>query len=108
MSNSSGLPSQSGLNPEVTKRVAELARLALTPEEVERYSAQMAQVLGYIDQLKEVNVEGVTPLDHVLPGGLHWREDVAIKVERDETGALPVTKHAPSVVHDSFKVHGIL
>jgi len=96
------------LNSDVTRKIATLARLKLTDEEVVRYSSQMSQVLGYIEQLKEVQVTGVEPMVQALPGCTHTRPDEAHPVERDAEGHLPTTKHAPSVLHDSFKVHGIL
>ena len=49
------------------KYVAHLARLALTPEEEQRIGAQLAQVLDYIEKLKEVDVSGVEPTAHAFP-----------------------------------------
>ncbi|HZZ18020.1 MAG TPA: Asp-tRNA(Asn)/Glu-tRNA(Gln) amidotransferase subunit GatC [Opitutaceae bacterium] len=56
--------------------VANLARINLTPEEKERYSAQLNDVLAYIEQLNEVNVEGVEPTAHAFPVVNVWAEDV--------------------------------
>jgi aspartyl-tRNA(Asn)/glutamyl-tRNA(Gln) amidotransferase subunit C len=47
--------------------VAHLARLRLTPEEQERFSAQIGQVLGYVEKLKELDVTGVEPTAHAVP-----------------------------------------
>jgi aspartyl-tRNA(Asn)/glutamyl-tRNA(Gln) amidotransferase subunit C len=55
--------------------VAALARLALTPEEKARYSSQLADVLTYIAQLKEVDVRGVEPTAHAFPVVNVWAED---------------------------------
>jgi len=49
------------------KYVAHLARLALTPEEEQKIGAQLANVLGYIEKLKEVDVSGVEPTAHAFP-----------------------------------------
>ena len=49
------------------KYVAQLARLALTPEEEEKIGAQLGSVLGYIEKLKEVDVTGVEPTAHAFP-----------------------------------------
>lgn len=49
------------------KYVAHLARLALTPEEEQKIGAQLGQVLGYIEKLKEVDVSGVEPTAHAFP-----------------------------------------
>jgi aspartyl-tRNA(Asn)/glutamyl-tRNA(Gln) amidotransferase subunit C len=49
------------------KYVAHLARLSLTPEEEQKIGAQLGQVLGYIEKLKEVDVSGVEPTAHAFP-----------------------------------------
>jgi len=49
------------------KYVAHLARLALSPEEEQKIGAQLGDVLGYIEKLKEVNVSGVEPTAHAFP-----------------------------------------
>ena len=48
-------------------RLAELARLALTPEEKARFAAQVGDVIAYISQLKEVDVTGIEPTAHAYP-----------------------------------------
>ena len=55
--------------------VARLARIALTAEEKTRFSAQLTDVLTYIEQLKEVDVRGVEPTAHALPVYNVWAED---------------------------------
>ena len=47
--------------------VAHLARLSLTPDEALKYGAQLGQVLGYIEKLKEVDVTGIEPTAHAFP-----------------------------------------
>ena len=47
--------------------VAHLARLALTPAEEHELGAQLSQVLGYIEKLKEVDVTGIEPTAHPFP-----------------------------------------
>jgi aspartyl-tRNA(Asn)/glutamyl-tRNA(Gln) amidotransferase subunit C len=47
--------------------VAHLARLALTPEEAQKFGAQLGNVLGYIEKLKEVDVTGIEPTAHAFP-----------------------------------------
>jgi aspartyl-tRNA(Asn)/glutamyl-tRNA(Gln) amidotransferase subunit C len=47
--------------------VAHLARLELTAAEQEKFGAQLAHVLGYIEKLKELDVAGVEPTAHAMP-----------------------------------------
>ena len=57
--------------------VARLARIALTPEEKAKFSAQLGDVIAYIAQLKEVDVSGIEPTAHAFPVENIWAEDVA-------------------------------
>ena len=56
--------------------VANLARLALTPEEKATFSAQLGDVLAYIEQLKAVDVTGIAPTAHAFPLYNVWADDV--------------------------------
>ena len=47
--------------------LANLARLALTPEEKAAFSAQLGDILAHIEQLKQVDVDGVEPTAHATP-----------------------------------------
>jgi aspartyl-tRNA(Asn)/glutamyl-tRNA(Gln) amidotransferase subunit C len=47
--------------------LAMLSRLALTPEEKATFAAQLGDIVGYIEKLKEVNVDGVEPTAHATP-----------------------------------------
>ena len=49
------------------KYVAHLARIALTPEEETKLSAQLGGVLSYIEKLRELDVSGVEPTAHAVP-----------------------------------------
>ncbi len=56
--------------------VSNLARITLTAEEKERFASQLGDVLAYIAQLNEVNVEGIEPTAHAFPVVNVWAEDV--------------------------------
>ena len=49
------------------KYVAHLARIALSPDEEQQLSAQLGNILGYIEKLKEADVTGVEPTAHAFP-----------------------------------------
>ena len=49
------------------KYVAHLARLRLTAEEEVKLGAQLGQILGYVEKLKELDVTGVEPTAHAVP-----------------------------------------
>jgi aspartyl-tRNA(Asn)/glutamyl-tRNA(Gln) amidotransferase subunit C len=50
-------------------RVAELAHLELSPEEIDTYRGQLDEILTYIDKLKELDVSAVEPMAQVLFSG---------------------------------------
>ncbi len=49
------------------KYVAHLARIALTPDEEKKISAQLGNILGYIEKLRELDVTNVEPTAHAVP-----------------------------------------
>jgi aspartyl-tRNA(Asn)/glutamyl-tRNA(Gln) amidotransferase subunit C len=49
------------------KYVAHLARIALSPDEEQKLSAQLGGILGYIEKLKQLDVTGVEPTAHAVP-----------------------------------------
>lgn len=60
------------------RHVAKLARLKLTDDDANRYASQLTAILGYVAQLKSVNVDGVDPMSHPLPLKNVLREDVVL------------------------------
>jgi len=58
-------------------RVAELARIALTPDEKAEFSAQLGEVLQHVEQLKKVDVTGVEATAHAFAIENVWADDVA-------------------------------
>ncbi|MFB2552266.1 Asp-tRNA(Asn)/Glu-tRNA(Gln) amidotransferase subunit GatC [Ensifer soli] len=58
------------------KRVARLARIAVSAEEAETMTGQLNGILGFVEQLSEVDVSGVEPMTSVTPMAMKKREDV--------------------------------
>ena len=55
--------------------IAHLARLSLTEAELEKYGAQLDAILGYVDSLGKLPLEGVEPTSHVSPATDRTRPD---------------------------------
>jgi aspartyl-tRNA(Asn)/glutamyl-tRNA(Gln) amidotransferase subunit C len=55
-----------GVTREDVKKVAALARLRLREDEIERFQKDLNACFNYVDQLREVNTDGVEPLHHLL------------------------------------------
>ena len=84
--------------------VAQLARLHLTADEQDLYQRQLEQILGYVDELKAVNVEGVEPMAHPIPMKNIMRHD-------DCRESLPrelALANAPSTRNHQFVVPKIM
>ncbi|WP_149241526.1 Asp-tRNA(Asn)/Glu-tRNA(Gln) amidotransferase subunit GatC [Dyadobacter sp. 32] len=59
------------------KKIAHLARLEVKPEEAGVLLQSMDTVLTWMDQLNEINTDGVEPLTHMMDEVNNWREDIS-------------------------------
>lgn len=84
--------------------VADLARLALTPEETELYTAQIQKILNYVEKLSELDTTGVEPTTYTVPLKTALREDKAWEsLSKDEA-----LSNAPESERGCFKVPKII
>ena len=82
------------------RRIAHLARIAVADDEVEHLRGEINAVLSFVEQLNEVNVEGVEPMTSVTPMAMKKREDVV-----DDGGiADDIVKNAPAAEGRYFVV----
>jgi aspartyl-tRNA(Asn)/glutamyl-tRNA(Gln) amidotransferase subunit C len=92
-------------HPEIdVKYVAHLARLALSPEEEQKLSTQLGNILGYIEKLKEVDVSGVEPTAHAFPLVNVTRPD-EVRPSMSQEDAL---RNAPAQANGLFMVPKIV
>ena len=82
------------------KRVARLARIAVSEEEANRMTGELNGILGFVEQLSEVNVEGVEPMTSVTPMAMRKREDVI----NDGNKADAIVANAPATDRNFFQV----
>ncbi|WOI56876.1 Asp-tRNA(Asn)/Glu-tRNA(Gln) amidotransferase subunit GatC [Palleronia sp. LCG004] len=64
------------IDKDTAARVASLARIRVEPESLDALAAEFNTILGFIEQLGEVDVDGVEPMVSVTPQRLKRREDV--------------------------------
>jgi aspartyl-tRNA(Asn)/glutamyl-tRNA(Gln) amidotransferase subunit C len=64
------------VDKETVKRVARLARIAVSDEEAESLKGELNTILGFVEQLNEVDVTGVEPMTAVIPMRAKMRDDV--------------------------------
>lgn len=58
------------------EHIAKLARLNLTPDEIEKYTRELTVILTYVDQLQAVNTDGVEPQNQFITAENVFREDI--------------------------------
>ena len=64
------------VDADTVRRIAHLARIAVADSEVENLRAELNAMLAFVEQLQEVNVEGVEPMTSVTPMVMKKRADV--------------------------------
>jgi aspartyl-tRNA(Asn)/glutamyl-tRNA(Gln) amidotransferase subunit C len=82
------------------KRVARLARLAVTDDEAVRMTGELNGILGYVEQLSEVDVAGVEPMTSVIPMAMKMRSDEV----NDGNMADRIVANAPLTEQNFFEV----
>lgn len=82
------------------KRIGRLARIRIEEEEVAGYQNELNAILGFVEQLGEVNVDGVEPMTSVTPMQLRRRDDVVTD------GGYPerIVRNAPLTEDNFFMV----
>jgi aspartyl-tRNA(Asn)/glutamyl-tRNA(Gln) amidotransferase subunit C len=92
------------ISPEEVKHVADLARLEMTPEEVESMTQQLDGILSYVAKLNELDTEGVQPTTHAISIVNVFREDqVKPSLDRED-----VLANAPQQDGESFVVPKVI
>jgi aspartyl-tRNA(Asn)/glutamyl-tRNA(Gln) amidotransferase subunit C len=88
------------IDEDVTRHVARLARLRLSDAEVQRMQADLSEILTYVEQIRELDLDGVPPTTHAIPLDNVTRED-------SPTASIPselALREAPEVHGGGFAV----
>ncbi len=92
------------IKEDVVRYVARLARIKLDEKEVNLFAQQLDEILAYVDKLKKLNVEDVSPTTHVMMLTNVFRQDqVRHSLSKEE-----VLRNAPRKKGDFFKVPRII
>lgn len=86
-------------------RIAELARLELTPDELDLFTRQLGDILGYVDQINALDTTGVSPTSHVLNRPVERDDEIRPSLPRREALA-----NAPDAAPEAglFKVPRVI
>ena len=85
---------------DTVKRVARLARIAVTEDEAARMTGELNTILGFVNQLGEVDVTGVEPMTSVMPMDMRKRQDLVT----DGGKAADIVANAPATEENFFLV----
>ena len=92
------------VSPEQVRHIAKLARIAMSDDEIERLAPELNNILGWVEQLEEVNTDGVEPLATVIDQKMRLRDDVVTECYiRDE-----ILANAPEAQHGFFAVPKVI
>lgn len=90
----------SDVDRDLVQRIANMAELSLSPDELGRMTDELGSIVSFVQQLQEVDIDGVPPTSHVLVGAMPLRPDAPRpSLEREA-----VLGQAPSARDDSFVV----
>ena len=92
------------VSTEQVRHIAKLARIAMSDGEIERLAPELNNILGWVEQLAEVNTDGVEPLTAVIDQKLRLRDDKVTEGNiRDE-----ILANAPEAQHGFFAVPKVI
>ena len=88
------------IDKDTAARVANLARISIPDEELENVAKELSNIIGFMEQLNEVNVDNVKPMTSVTPTVLKKRTDVV----NDGNQQSKVLSNAPDTREGFFAV----
>jgi aspartyl-tRNA(Asn)/glutamyl-tRNA(Gln) amidotransferase subunit C len=88
------------VDAQTVRRIAHLARVAVADDEIEHLRSEINEILAFVEQLSEVNVDGVEPMMSVTPMQMKKRADVVT----DGGDADAVLQNAPAREGNYFAV----
>ena len=89
---------------QTVKRVARLARIAVSEEDAQRMTGELNAILGFVEQLNEVDVAGIEPMTSVTPMAMKLRADVVNDGEIADT----IVANAPASEDNYFMVPKVI
>ena len=92
------------VSPEQVRHIAKLARIAMNDEELDRLLPELNNILGWVEQLGEVDTDGVEPLATVIDQKLRLRDDVV----NDGNIRDAILANAPEAQHGFFAVPKVI
>jgi aspartyl-tRNA(Asn)/glutamyl-tRNA(Gln) amidotransferase subunit C len=97
------------VDPATVRKIASLARIAVTDDQVEAMVPELNNILGWIEQLGEVDTSAVQPMTAVIPNTLRLRDDV-VNADPLSGGNMrdAILANAPAAEHGFFGVPKVI
>lgn len=92
------------LSRDDVKKIAHLARLAISEEDIADYASDLSNILGLVDQMEAVDTAAVSPMAHPLDMAQRLRPDVVTEVDQRDH----FQQNAPSVENGLFLVPRVI
>ena len=92
------------VTPEQVRHIARLARIAMSDEEIAALEPELNNILGWVEQLGEVDTQGVEPLTAVIDQKLRLRDDIVTDGDCRDS----VLANAPAAEHGFFAVPKVI
>lgn len=69
------------INKEDVLQIAELSRLEVAEEDIDKFTEQIGNILGYVEVLNDLDTDGIEPTSHAMEVSNVFREDEVVKFE---------------------------
>ncbi len=92
------------VDKKTVRKIAHLARIALPEDKVAPMTDELNSLIAWVEQLSEVDTDGVEPMTSAAPTKLHWREDVVTEGDNAEN----ILKNAPETEFGFFTVPKVI
>ncbi len=94
----------SNIDKATVAKIARLARIKIDEEKLEPMAGELNNILGWVEQLAEVNTDNIEPMSSVVDAKLRWREDTV----NDGDKADSVLKNAPNAEFGFYAVPKVI
>jgi aspartyl-tRNA(Asn)/glutamyl-tRNA(Gln) amidotransferase subunit C len=92
------------VDPDVVRRIAHLARIKVADDDLPHLAAELNAILAFVEELSEVDVEGVEPMTSVMPMRMRQRPDIVDDGEQADA----IVANAPSSEDHYFVVPKVI
>lgn len=94
----------SNIDKATVAKIARLARIKTEEEKLEPLAGELNNILGWVEQLNEVNTDNIEPMASVVNAKLRWRTDEVTDGDKAES----VLKNAPKPEYGFFAVPKVI